>query len=433
MRGKILFISSVTLLFLTTIPHPAYADASAQLKEAGMLVKNRQYEQAEAIYQQIVTAFPDTNEALEAQKQLTCVYIATDRQQEADAAFEKLITGFSKNKNISEAVWLIAKRYNTSKKYEKAIEINQYNVEHFPKDIHAMWSQMNIIRYYISNGNEPAADAAFNKLITIFSQQPTLPEEVWRLAKMYSGLKRDDKAFEFYQYNVEHFPKDIHAMWSQMDIIRAHISNGNEPAADAAFNKLLTVFSQQPTLPEEVWRLAKMYSGLKRDDKSFELHQYNTEHFSKDIHAMWSQMDIIRAYISDGNEPAADAAFNKLLTVFSQQPTLPEEVWRIAKMYSGLKRDDRAFELYQYNVGHSPKDIHAMWSQMNIIRAYITDGNEPAADAAFDKLLAVFSDQPTLPNEVYRIADLYGQTGRYNKANGLYKKALQLYQYVIDK
>jgi tetratricopeptide (TPR) repeat protein len=293
MRGKILFISSVTLLFLTTIPHPAYADASAQLKEAGMLVKNRQYEQAEAIYQQIVTAFPDTNEALEAQKQLTCVYIATDRQQEADAAFEKLITGFSKNKNISEAVWLIAKRYNTSKKYEKAIEINQYNVEHFPKDIHAMWSQMNIIRYYISNGNEPAADAAFNKLITIFSQQPTLPEEVWRLAKMYSGLKRNDRAFELYQYNVEHFPKDIHAMWSQMDIIRAYISDGNEPAADAAFNKLLTVFSQQPTLPEEVWRLAKMYSELKRDDKAFEFYQYNVEHFPKDIHAMWSQMDII--------------------------------------------------------------------------------------------------------------------------------------------
>jgi len=431
MRGKILFISLVTLLFLT-IPHPALSDTLAQLKEAGMLVKNKQYQQAEAIYKQIVTAFPDTNEALEAQKQLTCVYIATDRQQEADAAFEKLITGFSKHKNISEAVWLIAKRYNTSKKYEKAIEINQYNVEHFPKDIHAMWSQMNIIRYYISNGNEPAADAAFDKLLTVFSDQPTLPEEVWRLAKMYSGLKRNDRAFELYQYNVEHFPKDIHAMWSQMDIIRAYISNGNEPAGNAAFDKLLAVFSQQPTLPEEVWRIAKMYSRLKRDDKAFELYQYNVEHFPKDIHAMWSQMDIIRSYITDGNEPAADAAFNKLLTVFSQQPTLPEEVWRIAKMYSELERNDKAFELYQYNVEHFPKDIHAMWSQMNIIRAYITDGNEPAADAVFDKLLAVFSDQPTLPNEVYRIADLYGQTGRYNKANGLYQKALQLYQYVID-
>ena len=322
--------------------------------------------------------------------------------------------------------------YNTSKKYEKAIEINRYNVEHFPKDIHAMWSQMNIIRAYISDGNEPDADAAFDKLLAVFSQQPTLPEEIWRLAKMHSRLKRDDKAFELYQYNVEHFTKDIHAMWSQMDIIRAYISNGNEPAADAAFNKLITIFSQHPTLPEEVWRLAKMYSGLKRNDKAFELYQYNVEHFPKDIHAMWSQMDIIRTYITDGNEPVADAAFDKLLAVFSQQPTLPEEVWRLAKMYSGLKRDDKALKLYQYNVEHFPKDIHAMWSQMNIIRAYISDGNEPAADAAFNKLLAVFSDQPTLPDEVYRIADLYNQTGRYNKANELYKKALQLYQYVID-
>jgi len=114
MRFKILFISLVTLLFLTTILHPAYADASAQLKEAGMLVKNKQYQQAEAVYKQIVTAFPDTNEALEAQKQLTCVYIATDRQQEADAAFEKLLSNFSEHKDIAEAVCLIAKRYNTN-------------------------------------------------------------------------------------------------------------------------------------------------------------------------------------------------------------------------------------------------------------------------------------------------------------------------------
>ena len=145
MRRKLLFISSITLLFLT-ISYPTLADVLTQLKQAESYQNNRQYDQAEAIYQQIVTSFPDTNEALLAQRQLTLIYISTDRQQEVDLAFKKLLADFSEQKGISEAVWLIAKRYNTLKKYDKSIEINQYNVEHFPKDIHAMWSQMDIIR-----------------------------------------------------------------------------------------------------------------------------------------------------------------------------------------------------------------------------------------------------------------------------------------------
>jgi len=123
MRGKILFISSVTLLFLTTIPHPAYANASAQLKDAGTLVKNKQYQQAEAIYQQIVTAFPDTNEALEAQKQLTLIYIAADKQQEADAAYQQLLANFSSHKDIAQAVHDIAYQYRCANKQQKANQI----------------------------------------------------------------------------------------------------------------------------------------------------------------------------------------------------------------------------------------------------------------------------------------------------------------------
>jgi tetratricopeptide (TPR) repeat protein len=415
MRSRISSIVLVLLtLFLVGLTGTVMADLSTQFKQAETFQKNGQYEQAETIYQQIVTNFPDTNEALVAQRQLTIIYIATDRQQQADAAFEKLIADFFEHKGIAEAVWLIAKRYNTSKKYDKSIELYQYNVEHFPKDIHAMWSQMNIIRYYISDGNEPAADASFNKLLTVFSDQPTLPEEVWRLGKMYSELERNDKAFELYQYNVEHFPKDIHAMWSQMDIIRAYINDGNEPAADVAFSKLLTVFSNQPTLPEEVWRLGKMYSRFKRDDRAFELYQYNIEHSPKDIHAMWSQMNIIRSYISDGNEPAADAAFNKLLAIFSGQPKLPDEVHRLAELYDRTGRYNKAdmlyqkaIQLYQYVIDSHPDSNDLMWAKAGAARSNIALGNEAAAEAVVNELIADFNDEPNLPQAIFVIGEQY--------------------------
>ena len=80
MVKKILFISSVLFgVLLSEMPRECFADASAQLEQADAYMKDKNYEQAEGIYKQIVTDFPDSNDALEAQKQLTCLYIATDK------------------------------------------------------------------------------------------------------------------------------------------------------------------------------------------------------------------------------------------------------------------------------------------------------------------------------------------------------------------
>ena len=109
-------------------------------------MKNKQYQQAEAIYQQIVTAFPDTNEALEAQKQRTIVYIDTNRQEQADAAFEKLTANFSSHKDIAQAVHDIAYQYRCANKQQKANQIDQYVIDHWPDSDYAVLGQMDIAK-----------------------------------------------------------------------------------------------------------------------------------------------------------------------------------------------------------------------------------------------------------------------------------------------
>jgi tetratricopeptide (TPR) repeat protein len=398
MLRKTFFISSVALLFLT-IPHPALADVSAELEQAKS---------------NIISLIQQRNYA-EAQEQT-----------------QRLLTDFSKHKDIAKAIWQIAGKYDELKEYDKAYELNQYNVEHFRNDVHAVLSQVEIVKYHFRKEDEPAVDAAVSNFLTAFSGQPTLPKGIYHIARRYDEFKRYDKAIKLHQYNVDHFPDDIHALWSQMEIIYSRLRDGNEPAAGAAVGNLLTVFSKQPTLPKEIWQTGQKYIELKKYDKAFEINQYNIKHFPNDMYAMWSQVEIIYSYIRDGNDTAADEAFKKLLTAFSSQPTLPKEVWQIGQRYIGLKKYDKAFEINQYNVEHFPSDMYAMWSQVEIVYSYIRDANEPAADAAYDKLRTVFSGQPTLPKEISQIADAYNSAGRYDKANQLYQKSGQLYQSVID-
>jgi len=188
-------------------------------------------------------------------------------------------------------------------------------------------------------------------------------------------------------------------MWSQTEIIYSRIRDGNDADSDEAVDKLLSVFSNQPDLPKEIYQIAMKYNEAERKNKALQLHNYNVDRSSKDdIYAMWSQTEIIKSFINDGNDTASDSAVDKLLTVFTGQPDLPKEIHKIAIMYNEAGRKDKALQLHSYNVEHSSKDNkYTMWSQVEIIKSHILEGNNAAADEAVDKLLTVFSGQQDLP------------------------------------
>lgn len=430
MSTKTLIISSVLSAFLLfTAAGICFAGTSELLEQADAYEQDGNYEPAEAIYLQIVTGYPDTDYALDAQKKLTLIYIATDREQQADAAFGQLVTAFSGQPGITEAVWQIAKGYEEAKKNEKALELHQYNVGQFTPDTHTMWSQTEIIYLNINSGENAAADAAFEKLITLFSSQPTLPKEIHQIALKYKSMERYDKALELYQYNTEHSSKDdMYTMWSQVEIVKHHIGNANYTAAVAACDTLLTEFSEQPTLPKEVYLIADLYSKAGKVDKALDLHQYNVEQiFKDDKYTMWSLVEIIKSHMQNADIDAANESCDILLDKFSKQPAFPTELYKIAMRYKKSGSNEKALELHKFNIEHSSKDDKfTMWSKVEIVKSHVRDANDVAADEAFDELLAEFSGQPTLPKEIYQIVDEYVMAGSYDKAD-------QVYQQVLDK
>jgi len=502
MSTKTFLISTVLFGVLLLVAAGLYFAGTSELLEQAQIYKQEgNYEQAEAIYQQIVSNYPGTDDALEAQKQLTLMYIATDRQQQADAALGQLVTGFYEHTGISQAVWQIAKEYEESKKYDKALELHQYNVEHFSPDMYAMWSQVEIVYSYISDANDTAAAAACDKLITVFSEQETLPKEIHQVAMKYSGSGQSEKAYALHQYNVEHFPdyNGLDVIWSQSELIRLDLQAGFYESACAGAEALLGWPPDQNDLPREIHVTAKRFAEAGKHDKAYELYRYNIEHFPRDMYALWSQAEIVYAHINGGDFAAADAACDKLLSLFTDQESLPKEVYQVAEAYNKANRSDKAvelcryiverwpssdhallaqrdltirsidaddefaaqaavdkllsdfskhkgisqvihavaqhyerakgnlekaLELHRYNAEHFSSDMYAMWSQVEIVYSQIRDGNDVAANTAFDKLMAAFSDQPTLPKEIYQVGDEYAKALNYDKAGALYQYVL---------
>ena len=428
MVKKILFISLALFgLVLSERAEVWFADTSALFEQAQIYKQDGNYEQAEQIYQQIVTDFPDSNDALEAQKQLALMYITTDSQQQADAAFVELTAVFAGHKDIAQAVWKIAKEYEEPKKYDKALELHQYNVEHFSSDMYAMWSQVEVTYFHINSGDNTAADAAFEKLLTLFSGRPTLPKEIHQIAMKYNSSEKREKALELYQYNVEHFSSDMYAMCSQVEIVYSLIDSGDAAAADAACNKLITVFSKQETLPKEIHQVAMKYSGSGQSEKAYSLHQYNVKHFPdyKGLDVIWSQSELIRLDLQAGFYESACAGAEALLGWPPDQNDLPREIHVTAKRFAEAGKHDKAYELYRYNIERFPKDMYAMWSQVEIVYSLI-DSGDAAADRACDTLLNSFSDQESLPKEVYQVAEAYNKANRSDKT-------VDLCRYIVER
>ena len=162
--------------------------------------------------------------------------------------------------------------YSKAGRYDKAIPLHNYNVDNFPANQYAMLSQVDIVYYScISDTNDTALDAAVDKLLTKFSGQPTLPERICEVAKKLDGAKKTEKALQLHQHNVDYFPTDKYAMWSQVEIVESYIRNANDAAADEACDKLLSLFSKQESLPKEVYLVAEVYNKAKRSDKAMEL------------------------------------------------------------------------------------------------------------------------------------------------------------------
>jgi len=369
----------------------------------------------------VIYAFANPSTDLEQAKSNIISLIQQANYAEAQVQTQQLLTDFAGDEKIAETIWQIAAKYKQMQEYEKACELNQYNVDNYPDDIYALWSQTEIIEHYIRNKGDLAVESEFNNLITIFAAQPTLPKEIWRVASMYDGIKEYDKALEINKYNIEHFPNDIHAMWSQVGTIYYYLRNKDDDGFDREFKKLYTTFAEQEILSREIWNVAGKCDELEEYDKALEVNRYNIEHFPDRIEAMWSQVGTIYYYLRNQDDDGFDREFEKLYTIFAEQETLPKEIWFIACRCDEVEEYDKALEVNRYNIEHFPNDIHALRSQVGTIYYYLRNQDNEGFDREYENLYTIFAEQPTLAEEIFNVAKTCDEMQEYDKAFGVNK------------
>ncbi len=398
------FARIISAILIIQLANTSYANIQAQFDQAGTLLERGKYEQAETIYKKIVTDHPGTDYAFQAKEKLTCLYVNWSKDTQAQAGLDRLLKDFSKHKDIAAALWRIARQYSQAKKHERAYQIHKYNVENFPEDKYAMWSQVEIIYHHIRNKEDAAADAAVDKLLTVFSDQPTLPKEIYQAAMEFNRAGKEARAVQLHQYNVDTFPDydDVYVMWSQVEIVKYHIRTGDFTATDTAYNTFLTVFFAQPTLATEICRVADMYVRAENLDKAERFYQYVLDNWLGNEQVLWAKAGLIKLDIARGNEAAAKMAIDSLIKDFDDHADLPKVLWSLAEIYY-----KKAFQ-------------------------YENVGQDAESKRCFAKVIALGERMRKQSPASVTIAQVYFFSAICYDQLGEYIKAVELYKAIVD-
>ncbi|MCH7559173.1 MAG: tetratricopeptide repeat protein [Planctomycetes bacterium] len=430
MSTKALFIPLIALL-IPLMAAECFADATADLKQAETYQKARNYKEAETIYKKIVTDYPETEYAFQAQKDLAILYINTNKDSQAQTAFQELVASFPQHPAMAEALYYIAKNFNWKNKHDKAHQIHQYNADNFSDDKYALWSQVEIIYHYIDAGDETAAQAASYRLLTAFSKQPTLPAEVYNVAQKWQGAGDYTESARLYQYVIERWPQDKKVLSAQAGLAISYELAGDKNAAKAAYERLFADLTQHEVTAEDIYWIAKTFNWAKQSNRAAGVHRYNVERFPGKEHALWSQVEVIFHHIRSGDESASDTEVDRFLSIFAGHPALPRDVYNVAKEYDKAGRHRRAGELYQHVLDNRPID-EDIYARMLASMAYMGLGDDANAQAELDKLIDDYNDVPTLPQAVFRMAEEYFRRENHQRAIELWELILSEYSERYD-
>lgn len=429
--GFCAFLLSI-FLFSVVFPLTSMADvgseATSLLATAKEMLSSGDVDTAETLLQQIIQQAPNTVQAVEAHQELAIQYIQSKRTEEAESLVEDLKKNYAGFPETVDSLYAIARKYQQNGMPKEAISLHRYNSATFPKTQKAMWSQGAMIHQYIDLKDFEGAQREFDVLTERFKDQPTLPQEIHQCAEKYRTTDEPERALALNQYNVAHSPTSSKfTMWSQGAIVHHYINQGDFAVAKRETDVMISRFSEQPTLPQELHLIAEKYKWAGEADRSLELHQYNATHSPvSSMYTMQSQGALVHYYIEQKEFYPAEVEFNVMVDRFKDQPTLPQEIYQFAIKYGSVGAADKALEMHRYNAAHSPaSSLYAMQSQGAIVHHYIEQKDFDAAQREFDVMVSRFSEQETFPQELYQFALKYDSVG-------VSDKALEVHRYNVE-
>ncbi len=418
MRTRIFITAVVLFMPVLCAAEQAPLDAAAQLKQAEAAYKNKDYETAERLFQDLVLEAPGSEEAFAAQKRLCCVYAASEKDAESVAAVQKMLADFAAHERLPHAVHEVAEECHRLGKGGQIKGVYQGILAAQPGHGQGIWLKMGEAISSVFAGDDEQADAAVEELVNTYRTDERCAEGVAQVAWSYRKLEKHADARELYRLVMGNWPAGPRVIYAQRGVVRTCIALGDDPNAAAGTEKLIRDFGADERLPNVLANIAGSYRDARKPKEARDLYRHILENHRASSEAIWSQRGVILTSIELKDDPNATAAMQTLFVEYSGHKDLEKVAYQVARKLN-YKDKATAQAIHEYITDTDSESDTAARARVNIGSLLLRSGDDQSAKEIFDEVLADFAGKPILAEAVGLTAEAYWDRATIRKSQGL--------------
>lgn len=301
--------------------------------------KQREYDHARKLYQNVVDRWPQAEYALWSLKSLAISQIHLGQESAAQTSVARLLGDYTKHEELPKAIQNIADTYRDERKHAEARSLYQHTVDtQTPSDL--VFSALKEVAIAsVKLKDDSLVQQAVAKLSTDFAAHPEIATAINKIGDHYRKVNRYDQARSIYQQVVAQWPQDEYAFWAQKSLILCyfHEQDPNKLAsslqeAEEAVEVMKTKYSTHPELAKALFQIA--WEMAERDqEKAYALCQSIVSDHPEAEFTVFAQAYLGILELNQDRETEAENIFTQVITDQKDHSLLPRVIVMIADGY----------------------------------------------------------------------------------------------------
>jgi len=440
----------------------AFAYVTDEFQFAREMYNDSLYEEALNKFQEIISKYPTSPEAEEAQLYVGDCYMGLKQYTQAELAYQHLINAYPNSPLIPKALYKMAESQYMSGRLEIAAKNYQRLINTYPQNPFSLSSLEKVVRAYQQAGQLNEAIVAAQGIIQHYSDQKQIPdiylllgdiylahnmpdqfeatlekimtdypnsETKWlaleKLARYYHQQGKSNTAIELIQENISTYiprayEKDL--LLLQADIL---FEMGHFTEAQAKYHEYLRIFDTETNLDEVTYKIA--LTNLR--EENYQEVQQTCADFKKEF----PQSEYLPSiYLISAQSLAKIGEYTKALNELNEknfQEAEEEIIFQTEKLKGTIYENQEAWEqaITQYR---TIAQDYAKWADADtcyfrIAQIYQTkQANYMRAINYYQMILNLYPNTSLAPNIHLNMAECYEETGDYQNALASLKQAL---------
>jgi soluble lytic murein transglycosylase len=227
-------------------------------EEADLLVKERQYKEAESLYQKLLNQELGPSLRLRVLAKLADVYLSVRKRNEAIPLLEEIARDFQGTHEAANALYRIGQILWNRNDNGQALEYFKKLMERYPGGPHADRAFFAVADIYESQRNHDKAIALYNTIPKRFPHSQVRDDATWRLGWLYYGAGQFRKAAAAFRSLGARTKDERFQAASLYWQARSLEPLGETETAVRVYHKIYNAFPESYYQPLAIQRLARL-------------------------------------------------------------------------------------------------------------------------------------------------------------------------------